>query len=99
MEAQKILVERGVTARVVSMPSWELFDAMPQSYKDEILPPAITARVSMEAGVTQGWERYVGSSGIALGINHFGASAPYETIYREFGLTPEAMAKAAQSLL
>lgn len=99
MEAQKILADRGVAARVVSMPSWELFDAMPQSYKDKILPPAITARVSMEAGITQGWERYVGSSGIALGINHFGASAPYQTIYHEFGLTPEAMAEAAQSLL
>ncbi|NKQ36615.1 MAG: transketolase [Chloroflexi bacterium] len=99
LDAQKILAEQGVAARVVSMPSWELFEAMPQSYQDEVLPPAITARVSMEAGVTQGWERYTGSSGITLGINHFGASAPYETIYREFGLTPEAMADAAQSLL
>ncbi|HID54142.1 MAG TPA: transketolase [Anaerolineae bacterium] len=99
INAQKLLAEQGIAARVVSMPSWELFEAMPQSYQDEILPPAITARVSMEAGVTQGWERYTGSSGITLGINHFGASAPYETIYREFGLTPEAMADAAQSLL
>ncbi len=99
LDAQKILAERGVPARVVSMPSWELFEAAPQSYKDEILPPAVTARVSLEAGVTQGWERYTGSGGVALGVNHFGASAPGETIYREFGLTPEAMAGAAQSLL
>ncbi len=99
LDAQEILAAQGIATRVVSMPSWELFEAMPQSYKDDVLPPAITARVSMEAGVTQGWERYVGDKGIALGINHFGASAPYETIYREFGLTPEAMAAAAQSLL
>ncbi len=99
LEAQKILARQNVAARVVSLPSWELFEAMPPEYKEAVLPTAVTARVSIEAGATQGWERYVGERGITLGINHFGASAPYQTIYREFGLTPEATAEAALSLL
>jgi transketolase len=84
---------------VVSLPSWELFEAQSQDYRDSVLPPSVTARVSIEAGVTLGWERYVGSQGIAIGLNRFGASAPYETIYRELGLTPEAVAVAARSLV
>ena len=99
VNAQKILADRGVAARVVSMPSWELFEAMPQSYKKEVLPTAVRARVAMEAGSTMGWERYVGTKGVIIGINHFGASAPYKTVYHEFGLTPEAMAEAALGLI
>lgn len=99
LDAQQLLTEKGVSSRVVSLPSWELFEAMPQSYREEVLPPSITARVSVEAGVTQGWERYVGTKGIALGINHFGASAPYQTIYREFGLTPAHMVEKALTLI
>ncbi|MCA9949078.1 MAG: transketolase [Anaerolineales bacterium] len=89
----------GILARVVSMPSWELFAAQSQAYRDSVLPPHLTARVSLEAGVTLGWERYVGSQGIAIGIDHFGASAPYATVYKEFGLTAEAVAAAVHLLL
>ncbi len=99
LEAQALLAQKGIAARVVSMPCWELFEAQPQAYKDEVLPPAVTARVSMEAAVTQGWEKYTGSFGAALGINHFGASAPFETLYEEFGLTAVAMADAAEQLV
>jgi transketolase len=99
MEAQQLLAERGIAARVVSMPSWELFEAMPIEYRQSVLPPAITARVALEAGVTQGWERYVGPTGVTIGIDHFGASAPFQTIYQKFGLTPEAVVEAALSQL
>jgi transketolase len=81
------------------MPSWELFDAQPQAYRDSVLPPSVTARVSVEAGVTMGWERYVGLSGKMVGIDHFGASAPYQRVYEEFGLTSEHVIAAAEALL
>ena len=71
------------------MPSWELFDAQPDSYKDEVLPPQVENRIAVEAGVTQGWHRYVGQKGEVVGIDHFGASAPYKRLYKEFGLTAE----------
>jgi transketolase len=99
IEAQKMLAEKGVAARVVSMPSWELFDAMPQSYKNEVLPPSVTARVAIEAAVSMGWEKYVGCEGKVVALNHFGASAPYQTLYQEFGLTPEALVEAALALV
>ncbi|MCA9959811.1 MAG: transketolase [Anaerolineales bacterium] len=95
LEAQKLLAAQGVAARVVSMPSWELFEEQPQAYKDAVLPPAVTARVAIEAGISQGWARYVGSQGAVIALDHFGASGPYETLYREFGLTAEAMVAAA----
>ncbi|MFO7680645.1 MAG: transketolase, partial [Chloroflexota bacterium] len=99
LEAQKLLAAQGVAARVVSVPCWELFDAMPQAYQDEVLPPAVTARVSIEAAVSMGWQKYVGPNGKIIALDHFGASAPFETLYREFGLTPEAMAAAALELM
>ena len=99
LEAQKLLAGEGVQARVVSMPSWELFAAQTAEYQHTVFPPHIKARVSIEAGTTFGWERYIGDQGKAIGFNHFGASAPYETIYKEFGITAEAMAEAALSLL
>ncbi len=95
--AQKLLAEKGVAARVVSLPCWELFQAQPQAYRDAVLPPAITNRVAIEAGVTLGWQQFVGAQGKIIGINHFGASAPYERIYQEFGLTAEAVATAVLS--
>jgi transketolase len=98
-EANQMLGSAGIQARVVSLPSWEIFDAQPQDYQDTVLPPAVTARVSIEAGVTLGWHKYIGSQGIALGLDRFGASAPYEIIYEKLGLTAEAVADAAQSLL
>lgn len=95
IEAKRILDGKGVGTRVVSMPCWELFDEQPQSYKDEILPPSVTARMSIEAGATLGWERYVGSQGFAFGIDHFGASAPAAAIAKAFGFTPENVAQVA----
>jgi transketolase len=99
LEAQQLLAARGVAARVVSMPSWELFDAQPADYRDQVLPPAVTARVSIEAGARLGWEHYLGLDGIAIGLDHFGASAPYEELYRHLGLTAEAVAAAAERLV
>ncbi|MGQ9889366.1 MAG: transketolase [Aggregatilineales bacterium] len=98
-EARVLLAAEGIRARVVSLPSWELFEAQDAQYKESVLPADVTARVTIEAGVTQGWEKYAGCRGIALGINRFGASAPYEIIYRELGLTPEAVAQAAKKLV
>ncbi len=99
LDAAKSLAERGVSARVVSMPSWELFDAQPQEYRDSVLPPSITARVSVEAARTLGWERYVGPAGVSIGVDTFGASSPYQRIYQEYGVTAERVAEAAQSLV
>jgi transketolase len=81
------------------MPCWELFAAQPDEYKESVLPAAVTARVSLEAGVTLGWERHVGRDGTAIGIDHFGASAPYEILYEQFGLTATAVAEAALLLV
>lgn len=99
LEAQKLLDEQGVLARVVSLPSWELFRDMPQDYQESVLPPQIKVRVAMEAAATFGWERFVGEQGVVIGLDRFGASAPYETIYQELGLTPQAMASAVRQLL
>jgi transketolase len=99
LEARAILAREGVRARVVSMPSWELFQKQSTAYKESVFPAAVTARVAVEAGVTLGWERYVGSQGKMIGIDHFGASAPYKTIYEKFGLTAEAVAEAALTLI
>ena len=99
LEAQELLAERGVAARVVSISSWELFAAQTAAYRESVLPAAIKARVSIEAGVTLGWQLYVGDEGNAIGLDHFGGSAPYQTLYEKFGLTAEAMADAAQSLV
>ena len=83
------LVEQGIKVRVVSMPCWELFSIQDRSYQESVLPASVTARVSIEAGITLGWERYIGGHGVALGIDHFGASAPGDVLYKEFGLTVE----------
>ncbi len=99
LEAGKALEGRGIAARVVSMPSWELFDAQPLDYRTAVLPPDLRARVSLEAATPLGWERYVGLDGVAMGIPHFGASAPYETLYQQFGLTARDMADQAERLV
>jgi transketolase len=95
LDAKKIVDAKGVRTRVVSMPCWELFDEQPQSYKDEVLPPSVSARMSIEAGSTLGWSRYVGDRGFAFGIDHFGASAPGAAIAKAFGFTPENVAHLA----
>jgi transketolase len=96
VQAREQLAGKGVRARVVSMPCREWFDAQDQSYRDEVLPPSVRARVSVEAGVAQGWHQLVGDAGRIVSLEHFGASADYETLFREFGLTAEAVAAAAQ---
>jgi transketolase len=99
LDARKVLAEKGVQARVVSMPSWKLFEAQPQSYKDSVLPPAVTARLAVEAGVTMGWGRYVGLAGEVIGLDRFGESAPYKVLMEKFGFTGEAVAERAEKLL
>ena len=97
--AGKLLQQSGVKARVVSLPSWELFDAQPVEYRHRILPPGITARVSLEAASPLGWERYVGDRGVAIGLSRFGASAPGHIIYEQLGLTTRHVADEAMRLL
>ena len=99
LEAGRGLQHRGIAARVVSMPSWELFEAQPLAYRNEVLPPNITTRISIEAGVTLGWERYVGLNGIAIGISRFGASAPGKILYEKLGLTVQRVVDEAMKLL
>jgi transketolase len=95
---QKI-AESGKNVRVVSLPSWELFEEQPQAYKDSVLPPAVTKRVAVEAGIRQGWDRYLGFGGRFVGVEKFGASAPYERVLKEYGLTVEHVLEAAKSIL
>ena len=97
--AAEALDADGIPTRVVSLPSWELFAAQDASWRDRVLPPAITARVSVEAGSTFGWMQWVGATGISIGINHFGASAPAETLFKEFGITAERVVAAVRSLV
>ena len=97
--ARELLEQQGHRTRVVSMPSWELFGAQSQSYRDEVLPPAVTARVSIEAASPLGWERWVGLHGDIIGLNRFGASAPINDIYTHLGFTPEHIAQRALAVL
>jgi transketolase len=99
LEAHERLARDGITCRVVAMPSWALFDGQPQAYRDAVLPPEVRARVSVEAGATFGWERYVGRDGIAIGVDRFGASAPGPVVMREYGFTAGAVVAAVKRLL
>ena len=99
LAARELLEEEGVSARVVSMPSWELFEAQNDEYKRNVLPPEVGVRVSVEAGITLGWERYVGFRGASVGIDHFGASAPGETVLDAYGINPENVANTTLGLL
>ncbi|MGO4521022.1 transketolase [Dyella sp. 2RAF44] len=99
VEAAQRLEEEGVAVRCVSMPSWELFEALPQAERDEVLPPSVTARLAVELGISQGWERYVGSRGDMMGIETFGASAPAEVLLKEYGFTVDAVCQRAKALL
>jgi len=89
----------GIAVRCVSMPSWELFDAQPQAYRDQVLPPDVPARLAVELGVSQGWDRYIGAKGDMLGIDRFGASAPAEVLLREYGFSVDNVVKRAHALL
>ncbi len=97
--AYEQLTADGVRARVVSMPSWELFDRQPESYRASILPPAVSARVAVEQASTLGWSRYVGPTGATIGMNTFGASAPLKALQTQFGFTPERVVQAAREAL
>jgi transketolase len=97
--AQQKLAEEGIAARVVSMPSWELFDAQPQEYRDEVLPPSMRARLAVEAGVAQGWHKYVGAAGGVISIDRFGESAPSKVLFEKFGFTINNVVARARSLV
>jgi len=96
LEARDELEAEGTAARVVSMPCWELFDRQPQEYRDQVLPPAVRARVAVEQASTLGWDRYVGDGGAVIGMHTFGASAPLKQLLTKFGFTPERVAQAAR---
>ncbi len=99
VEAHEVLVARGVRSRVVSMPSWDIFEHQPQPYRDEVLPPAVKARIAVEQGSELGWDRYVGAGGRVIGMKTFGASAPLKELQRKFGFEPEKVVALAMELL
>jgi len=99
IDAWQKLEEKGVGVRIVSMPSWELFDKQPEEYRREVLPPEIKARISIEAGATIGWQRYVGNGGDVVGIDHFGASAPINVLYEKFGITADRVVEKVLALI
>jgi transketolase len=96
VEVYETLKQEGIAARVVSMPSWELFEQQDQAYRDSVLPPDITARVSVEAGAVIGWDRYTGMNGARIGMHSFGSSAPIKDLVKKFGFTPEKVLAAAK---
>ena len=99
VDAHETLIGEGIRSRVVSMPSWEIFDHESKEYRDSVLPPAVTARVAVEQASTLGWERYVGTSGRVIGMYTFGASAPLKELQRKFGFEPGQVAAAAREQL
>ena len=99
VDAHETLIGEGIRSRVVSMPSWEIFDHESKEYRDSVLPPAVTARVAVEQASTLGWERYVGTSGRVIGMYTFGASAPLKELQRKFGFEPGQVASAAREQL
>ena len=99
VEARQTLDAEGIPTRVVSMPSWRLFGDQDQAYRNRVLPPEVPLRVSVEAGTTLGWERWTGSDGASIGLDHFGSSAPWQVLYQEFGITTEAVVAAVRDLL
>ena len=99
VEARDALEAEGVPTRVVSMPCVEWFDAQDEQYRESVLPRAVRARVTVEAGIAQPWYRFAGDAGEIVSIEHFGASADYKTLFREFGFTTEAVVAAARRSL
>ena len=99
VEAHEALVSRGIRCRVVSMPSWDIFEHQPQSYRQEVLPPAVKARIAVEQGSELAWERYVGADGRVIGMKTFGASAPLKELQRKFGFEPEKIVAMAMEML
>jgi len=99
VDAHEVLASRGIRSRIVSMPSWDIFEHQPQSYREEVLPAGVTARIAVEQGSALGWERYVGAGGRVIGMKAFGASAPLKELQRKFGFEPERVVAAATELL
>ncbi len=99
VSAAERLQDEGIGVRCVSMPSWDLFDAQPRSYRDEVLPPSVPARLSLELGASQGWHRYIGERGDMIAVERFGASAPAETLLREYGFTVDNVVARARKLI
>lgn len=97
--ARETLAKDGVRVRVVSMPSWELFEAQDASYQDEVLPPSVTGRVVVEAGIRQGWERWAGATGAFVTVDRFGASAPWQTLFEKYGITADNVVRATRDVL
>jgi transketolase len=99
IDAHETLLTQGISSRVVSMPSWDIFEHQPQSYRDSVLPPKVTARIAVEQASTLGWDRYVGSAGVVIGMKTFGGSAPLKELQKKFGFQPERVVAAAKELL
>src|SRR5262249_22085253 len=99
VQAHETLLTQGIRSRVVSMPSWEIFENQPQAYRDSVLPPNITARVAVEQASTFGWERYVGTTGYVVGMKTFGASAPLKELQKKYGFEPDHVVSAAKQQL
>jgi transketolase len=99
LQAAEALTKKDISVRVVSMPSWEIFERQPETYRQEVLPPQAGIRIAIEAGIPQGWHRYVGGDGTVVGLDRFGASAPYQTLYDKFGITAGAVVEKAMALL
>jgi transketolase len=99
VEAHEKLLTEGIRSRVVSMPSWEIFEHQPLAYRDTVLPPNVKARVAVEQGSILGWDRYVGNSGHVIGMNTFGASAPLKALQTKFGFEPNQVVTAAKEQL
>ena len=97
MAAYEKLSADGVRTRVVSMPSCELFDEQGPTYRDAVFPPSVSARVAVEAGIRQGWDKYIGTSGRFVGMTRFGASGPYQQLYQKFGITVEQVVAEARA--
>ena len=99
VQAHEVLAAEGIRSRVVSMPSWDIFEQQPQSYRDDVLPPMVKARIAVEQGSVLGWDRYVGAAGRIIGMKTFGASAPLKELQRKFGFEPERVVATAMELL
>jgi len=99
VDAYEKLKAEGINARVVSMPSWEIFEKQESAYRESVLPSTVSARVSVELGATLGWERYVGLKGQMIGMRRFGASAPWKDLQKRFGFTPETVVAAARQAI
>jgi len=99
VKAHETLASRGIQSRVVSMPSWDIFEHQPQSYREQVLPANVKARIAVEQGSVLGWDRYVGADGLVIGMKTFGASAPLKELQHKFGFDPEHIVEAATELL